>query len=98
MLHQGPYLVRNALGRLYDAPLFPGRIESARALAAERYLTNPLSSADRGLIEPYVRTELQGRPMGGTLILRLWDDPRFRFDRLEDVQILLNYRYWQHTR
>ncbi len=98
MLHQGPFMVRNALGRLYEAPLFPGRVESARALAAERYLTNPLSSADRALMEPYTRVELQGRPLGGTLTLRLWDDPRFRFDRLEDVQVLLTYRYWQHQR
>lgn len=96
--HIGPYLVRNAVGALYDAPLFPGRLESARALAAERYITNPLSSADRALIEPYTRYELQGRPLGGSLVLRLWDDPTFRFDRLEDVQVVLTYRYWQHQR
>lgn len=98
LLHQGAFLVRNAIGSLYDAPVFPGRVESARALAAERYLTNPLSSADRSLVEPYLRHEFQGRPMGGTLVLRLWDDPRFVFERLEDVQLLVNYRYWQHQR
>ncbi len=98
LLHQGAFLVRNALGSLYEAPVFPGRIESARALAAERYLTNPLSSADRSLVEPYLRQEFQGRPMGGTLVLRVWDDPRFVFERLEDVQLLVNYRYWQHQR
>jgi len=98
LLHQGPFLVRNATGALYDAPLFPGRIESARALAAERYLTNPVSGSDRTLIEPYTRAELQGRPMGGTLVLRIWDDPQFVFEQLEDVQILLSYRYWQHQR
>lgn len=98
LMHLGPYLVRNATGALYEAPLFPGRLESARALAAERYVTNPMSSADRALVEPYTRHELQGRPLGGSLVLRLWDDPSFRFDRVEDVQIVLGYRYWQHQR
>ena len=36
--------------------------------------------------------------MGGTLVLRIWDDPQFVFEQLEDVQILLSYRYWQHQR
>ncbi len=94
MIHQGPYWVRNHTGGLYSAPLFTGRIERARALAAERYVTNPLSSADRSLIEPYLRSEFRGRPMPGTYLLRIWDDPALRFDRIEDVQIVLNYRYW----
>ncbi|UJR84269.1 hypothetical protein [Sandaracinus amylolyticus] len=98
MLHVGPYPVRNALGATYDAPLFPGRLESARALAAERYITNPISSTDLALIQPYTRVELQGRPLAGTLVLRIWEDPSFRFERLEDVQLVLTYRYWQHQR
>jgi hypothetical protein len=98
ILHGGPYFVRNAVGSVYEAPLFPGRIESARALAAERYLTNPLSSADRGLIDPFTRFELRGRPLHGSLSLRIWDDPRFVFSNLEDIQIVLNYRYWTHQR
>jgi len=98
LVHIGPFTVRNALGADYEAPLFPGRVESARALAAERYLTNPLSGADQGLIQPYVRPELQGRPLGGTLQLRIWDDDNLRIDRLEDIQLVLNYRYWTHQR
>ncbi len=97
-LHGAPYTVRNARGELYDAPLFPGRLESARALAAERYLTNPLSSADTSLIGPYQRPDLAGRPLGGTLVLRIWDEPTLNFDRLEDVQVVLGYRYWQRQR
>ncbi len=98
ILHDGPYPVRNARGEIYDAPLFRGRVESARALAAERYVGNPLSSADRSLIEPYLRHELRGRPLGGTFVVRLWDDEGFAFDRLEDVQLVLQYRYWQRQR
>lgn len=93
-MHMGPFGVRNHMGRLYDAPLFTGRIERARALAAERYVTNPISSADRSLIEPYVRTELRGRPLSGTYLLRIWDDPTLAWENVEDIQIVLNYRYW----
>jgi hypothetical protein len=92
--HEEPYLVRNHVGDTYEAPLFLGRVERARALAAERYVTNPLSSADRALIEPYMRTELRGRPLAGTYVLRIWDVDGLRFERLEDVQLVLDYRYW----
>ena len=98
MIHEGPYFVRNAVGGVYDAPLFTGRIESARALSAERYLSNPMSSADLALIQPYERREFRGRPLGGTLHLRIWEDDTFRYDRLEDIQLVLNYRYWTHQR
>jgi hypothetical protein len=98
MVHLGPYTVRNAMGVDYVAPLFTGRIESARALAAERYLSNPISGADQTLIQPYTRGEFQGRPLGGTLLLRIWEDDNLRIDRLEDIQLVLNYRYWTHQR
>lgn len=94
IVHEGPYPVRNHRGAQFDAPLFTGRIERARAVAAERYLTNPLSSSDRGMIEPYLRHELRGRPLTGTYILRIWDDPGLVWSNVEDVQIVLNYRYW----
>ncbi|MEM9072142.1 MAG: hypothetical protein AAGE52_26790, partial [Myxococcota bacterium] len=48
--HDGPYLVRNHDGDDVEAPLYVGNIQHGRALAAERYLTNPLSGADRGLM------------------------------------------------
>jgi hypothetical protein len=92
--HRGPYTVRNHRGELYEAPLFVGHIEHARALAAERYITNPLSSADRALMEPYQRRELRGRPLDGNYVLRIWDIPGVNFRGIEDVQIVLNYRYW----
>ena len=93
--HLGPYPVRNHTGAAdYEAPLFTGRVVHGRGLAAERYLTNPISSADRALAEPYLHRELRGRPLSGTYRIRLWEEPGIQFDRLEDVQILLNYRYW----
>ena len=98
LVHHGPYLVENALGQIYSAPLFVGRIRGASGLALERYVGNPISSADQGLLAPYTRVEMRGRPLHGAFLLRVWDDPGFRFDRLEDVQIVLRYRYWQHQR
>jgi hypothetical protein len=94
LLHEGPYVVRNYQGQDFIAELFSGRIENARGLATERYLTNPLSSADQSLIKDYLRLELQGRPMDGNFVLRVWDAPGVKFEAIKDVQIVLNYRYW----
>lgn len=102
LVHQGDekgnFAVRNARDESYPAPLLPGRIEGARALAAERYLTNPTSGADEALLTPYLRSEFQGRPLAGTMTLRILDEPTLAWQRLEDVQIVLNYRYWTHQR
>lgn len=92
--HLGPYVARNHVGADYVAPLFNGYIEHARGLAAERYLTNPISSADRALIEPYMQRQFRGRPLTGTYVLRIWDDGSVIFDEIEDVQVLLDYRFW----
>lgn len=92
--HLGPFFVRNHLGDDVEVKIFDGRIEHARGLATERYLTNPVSSSDRSLLEPYTRNEFQGRPLGGEYVLRVWDSPEVNFDRIEDVQFFLRYRYW----
>ncbi|MDH5676867.1 MAG: hypothetical protein OEZ06_32425 [Myxococcales bacterium] len=92
--HLGPHRVRNYQGEDHPVELFPGIIEHARALAAERYLTNPLSSADRGLIEPYYRREYRGRPLSGHFVLRIWEEEGVDFSQIEDIQLVLNYRYW----
>lgn len=92
--HQPAYQVSNYDGEIYNAPLFIGRIEHGRGLAAERYLTNPLSSADRALLQDYVHYELRGRPLTGKYVLRLWEADGVYFPALEDIQVLLDYRYW----
>jgi hypothetical protein len=92
--HIGPYVARNHRGDDYEAPLFKGYIEHARGLAAERYLTNPVSSSDRALIEPFVQRQFRGRPLTGTYKLRVWDEEGVYFGAIEDVQVLLNYRFW----
>lgn len=61
----GPFFVRNRAGDDYEALLFDGRIEHARGLALERYLSNPISSSDQRLINEYMRSEFSGRPLDG---------------------------------
>jgi hypothetical protein len=92
--HLGPYFVRNHTGAEFEAKLFTGNIEQARGLGLERYLSNPVSSTDRELIEPYIRSEFQGRPLDGSFMLRIWDEPGVNFDAIADVQLYLKYRYW----
>jgi len=92
--HYGPYYVRNHFGQEFEAKLFSGNIEHARGLANERYITNPLATSDRDQVEQYMRSELQGRPIDGTFVVRIWDEPGVNFAALEDVQLVLDYRYW----
>lgn len=71
-------------------------VSRAKALATERYLTLPVSSADQSLIgqEQTTKTEFFGRPVGGSYKLRIYDQPGLRWERVEDVQLMLNYGYW----
>jgi hypothetical protein len=103
LLHNGPFQVRDFAGNLVDLSgsdpaislpglrLYPGRIEHARALAAERYLTNPETES---LIGDYRRAEMRGLPLTGQYTLRIWESPELRFDRLEDIQMEVRYTYW----
>ncbi|MFT3928614.1 MAG: hypothetical protein QM778_39155 [Myxococcales bacterium] len=90
----GPYRIRNYEGEAVRASLYTGQIQQAKALLAERYLSNPVSSADRGLIADYWRSELRGRPMDGSFKLRVYDADGLDWNQLEDVQLVLRYRYW----
>jgi hypothetical protein len=93
--HDGPFPVINRSGDAhYEAPIFSARIEQARGLAAERVITNPISPADRALLDEYRRTEFRGRPLSGELRVRIWDTGDVNFGGIEDVQVVLNYRYF----
>lgn len=94
LAHVGPFYVRNYKGDDVKTPLFDGNVEHARGLASERYLTNPLSTGDASQIEQYYRREFAGRPLDGNFILRVWDEDGVDFNAIEDVQVVLNYRYW----
>jgi hypothetical protein len=72
------------------------RIEHGKALTAERYISMPPGSADVGLLQQagIQKPELRGRPLDGTYRIRIWDSPSLRWDRLEDIQLVVQYRYW----
>jgi hypothetical protein len=76
-----------------------GRIEHGKALSAERFITLPIGSSDQSLVsQPGIqRIELQGRPLDGRYRLRIWDDPALHWSGVQDVQILLQYRYWSRV-
>jgi len=92
--HLGPFFVRNHKGADVEVKLFDGHIEHARGLATERYLTNPLSQTDDALVTQYLRPELTGRPLDGNFAIRIWDEQGVNFEAIQDVQLVLNYRYW----
>lgn len=94
LAHVGPFYVRNHNGDDVETKLFDGNVEHARGLASERYLTNPLSGNDQTLIEQYTRRELIGRPLDGNFVLRVWEEDGVDFNAIEDVQVVLGYRYW----
>lgn len=95
--HSGPINFANYRGEPFQTPLFPGRIEWAKGLASERSLATPLGLDDAKLMNPFLRAELAGRPLDGTFTLRIWDHAGIEFERLEDVQVLLKYRYWTRS-
>lgn len=97
LYHTGPFFIRTDDGRDFETLLFDGKIEHARGLGLERYVTNPVSSTDGDLLKDYYRSELAGRPLDGNFVVRMWEEPGVDLDGIEDVQLVLNYRYWTST-
>ena len=69
-------------------------IEHGKALAGERVITNPPSSSDQGLLDPYMKGELNGRPLEGAYTLRIYESPTLRWERIKDLQLVWKYHYW----
>ncbi len=71
-------------------------INHAKALAAEKYITLPIGSGDQNLLaQPGIeKPEYRGRPLDGSYRIKIWDSPYLVWNRLEDVQVILKYRYW----
>ncbi len=84
----------NGNTRVFDFGI--ANIQYGKALAAERYITLPLGTADQALLaQPGIQhIEFEGRPLDGVYHLRIWDNPALQFSQLQDVQIVLNYEYW----
>jgi hypothetical protein len=80
--------------RIFDFGI--AAIQHGKALAAERYITEPVASADQSLLsQPGIQhIEFGGRPLNGAYHLRIWDSPDLNWSALQDVQIVLDYEYW----
>jgi hypothetical protein len=76
-----------------------GAIRHGKALSAEKYLTLPLSGGDSALLAQtgVTKTELRGRPLDGRYRIRIYDAPNLRWSNLEDVQLVVKYRYWSRV-
>ena len=94
LVQDGRVWIRNHAGVALPFNLAIGRIHQGKALAAERLLTNPLSSTDSALIQQYTKREFRGRPIQGEYTVRVYATPSLRWANVEDLQILVNYRYW----
>lgn len=93
--HRGTDMpVRNWSGDTVLFSMPTGRVQRGRALAAEVVPTNPMTSSQRSAFEDYWREELRGRPLQGSYTLRIWDDEDLQWWNVEDVQLILEYRYW----
>lgn len=87
---------------LAEAPEFnfgSAAINRGKALAAERFITLPIGSADQALLgQPQTtKNEYRGRPLSGSYNLRVYDSPSLVWNQVEDVQVVLTYRYWSRV-
>ncbi len=73
-----------------------GHVRHGKALTAERLITVPLSSNDQSLInQPGIsHSEFRGRPVDGRYQFRIWESPGLDWEKLQDVQLVMQYRYW----
>ena len=98
MRHEGATLLENWQGEQRFFAFEPGVITRARAIADERWLTNPLSGSDAAIIATYERSEWWGRPLAGSYVLEIESRPETNWRNLENVQVLLRYHYWTRQR
>lgn len=98
LIHDGSTRIRAHDGSTLAAHMQTAYIEHGKALATERVITNPPSSTDSSLIEPYMKGELKGRPLQGLYSLRIWDDPGLRWEQVDDIQLYWRYHYWTRFR
>jgi hypothetical protein len=98
MRHEGETVLENWDGDQRFFAFEPGVIQRARALADERWLTNPLSSTDEALLANYARDEWRGRPLAGTYTLEVQSRDEIEWRNLENVQVLIRYHYWTRQR
>ena len=86
--------VRNYRGADVEFVMPVAYIHDAKALAAEHVITTPMTAADRTLFADLERPEFRGRPVEASYSLIIPQTEVLDFDAIEDVQLVLYYRYW----
>lgn len=91
--------IQNAQNQTVCFNFGSAQIRSGKAIAAERMLTLPLSGTDAQLLQSpaFTKTELAGRPLSGVYRLRIKESPALVFNQIEDIQLVLHYRYWSRV-
>ena len=57
-----------------------------------------MSADDRGLMTPYFRRELMGRPLLSAFRLRVYDQRGLDWTHLDDIQVVVDYTQWEQQR
>lgn len=94
LAHRPPSWVTDADGSWRLMPITTGRIEAAKALAAEQWL-DPISNAwSKPFVTAIARDELTVRPFGGSYEIELEIGPEVVLERIQRVQLLASSSYW----
>ena len=94
LAHRPPSWVTDAEGSWRLMPVPTGRIEAAKALAAEQWL-DPISNAwSKPFVAAIARDELTVRPLGGQYEIILDIGPEVVLERIQRVQLLAGSSYW----
>jgi hypothetical protein len=58
-----------------------------------------MGSADQAFFSQpqFQKVEFSGRPLDGKYRFRIYDNPALDWSKVEDVQIILTYRYWSRV-
>lgn len=92
--HVGPSWVTDYAGtwRTLGVPL--GRIEGAKALAAEQWLDPIANGWSASYVQAVARSEFAERPLDGTYLLDIEVAPEVQLSHLDRIQILTRTSYW----
>lgn len=84
------------LGHAKEFNFASAGVRFGKGLAAERFITLPIGSGDQALLSQpeFTKVEFRGRPLDGTYRFRVYDSPSLNWNQVEDIQLVLTYRYW----
>ncbi|MBN1772139.1 MAG: hypothetical protein JXB32_12805, partial [Deltaproteobacteria bacterium] len=94
LVQGGEVSVRNYRGSEVRFSMPSAWIHHGKALAAEVVLTSPITAAGQALLADLYDGEFRGRPVEGSYTLRIHQTAALDFDAIEDIQLVLYYRYW----